>query len=295
MSSTEKTKGQVDCDVKKITFRDDSHVNINIFKNGKDVSSGPVFLVLPALGVRAGFYQPLVFSMVTKGWHVVTMDWRGTGTSSVQVSRKAGFGFHELLTIDLPGIVTEVKRLFPNSPAYLLGHSLGGQLALLYASLIEQTFEGVVVLTGGSNYYKNLKLFYRTIRLFNYRLIQIVTMICGYFPGHRLGFAGKESKIMMKDWLQESLTGVYNVSNNDKDFERLLGLIEIPVFFITLFGDKYVTSKCAKKLSQKLSNAEITKIELDAADYNLPRFDHFNWRKTPDPIAEQIEKWLPQH
>lgn len=282
------------CNEQKISFQDNTHTRINIYENRSTSSdpAGPLFLILPALGVRSDFYINLAFSMVNYGWNAVTLDWRGSGTSSVQVNRHSRFGFHEILSIDLPKIIREIKKIFPSNPLYIIGHSLGGQLALLYTSLHDQQVDGIILLTCGSNYYKNLKFPQDLIRLINYRLIKMFTSIFGYFPGNRLGFAGKESKNMIIDWLRESLTGKYKIINSPHDFEILLKTIDVPVLFMTLAGDKYVTAECACFLAEKLSQAKVSNLELTAADYKLPQFTHFNWKKTPGPIVKTIGTWL---
>jgi len=132
------------------------------------------------------------------------MDWRGTGKSSVKVNRKTRFGYHEIITLELPEIINYIRATHPDNPIYLLGHSLGGQIGLLYTALNQQMISGAILVAAGSNYYKNLKVPRRFGRYFNLKLIGWITYLCGYFPGDKLGFAGKESKIMIGDWLHEA-------------------------------------------------------------------------------------------
>jgi len=91
------------------------------------------------------------------------------------------------------------------------------------------------------------------------------------------------------------MTGRYSICNSSIDFEKLLARIDIPVLFITLVNDFLVTAKCAQFLASKLKVASVTRIELDAADYNLKIFDHFNWVKNPAPIIKNVQNWLSKH
>lgn len=271
-----------------IFFSDGSHNILNVYKT--DIPSAPVFLIAPALGVRAKYYEYLCYLMVDHGWNAITMDWRGSGNSSVKVTNKTNFGYHEIITIDYPAIIDGIRTIFPDNPLYLLGHSLGGQLNLLFASLKGNKFKGLALIAGGSNFYKNLKFPQRYIRFFNYYLIRIVTSLCGYFPGDIFGFAGKESKNIILDWLQESLKGKYAVRNSPNDYEQLLKTLNLPVLFITLHGDHHVTQSCAKYLASKLVRADVHFVELHASDYNLKikKFNHFNWNKNATPIIKVI-------
>lgn len=277
-----------------VSFSDGNFTSIDVFKNIVSPPSAPVCLITPALGVRGSFYKYLAFEMAQNGWNVATMDWRGNGKSSVKVSRETLFGFHEILTIDYPAIMEAIKNVFPGNPLFLLGHSLGGQLNLLYSCLSTYPVNGAVLLAGGSNFYKYLSFPRNYGRKMNYFLIQILTNLFGYFPGDRLGFAGKESKTMILDWLHESLTGEYSVRNCPYDFNRLLSELELPVLFISLNGDHFVTSSCARFLARKLKKAKTTVTELDASDYNLniKKFTHFNWKNSPEPITKTINAWF---
>ncbi len=276
---------------KTLLFQDQSHTSINIYQK-EDRAKTPILLILPALGVRGSYYAPLAHIIVSAGFGAATMDWRGSGKSSVTVSRKTRFGYHEIIATELPEVVNCIRDTFPGRPLYLLGHSLGGQIGLLFAALDRHTISGVIMVAAGSNYYKNLKAPRRFGRYFNLLLIRWITSLFGFFPGDKLGFAGKESKTMIRDWLQEAMSGRYSVRNSVHDFERLLRQIDIPVLFITLFKDTFVTEKCAQFLAAKLKTADVSQIELDAADYNLPDFSHFNWVKNPSPIFDHVQKWM---
>jgi predicted alpha/beta hydrolase len=274
-----------------IHFKDQTRTSITVYGN-KSSSIEPLFLILPALGVRASYYEMLARTIAHAGFHAVTMDWRGTGKSSVQVSRKTRFGYHEILTTELPEIIQCIKRSYPGHPIYLFGHSLGGQIGLLYASLNPQTFSGAVLVAAGSNYYKNLNIPRRFGRYVNLNLIRWITFLCGYFPGDKLGFAGKESKPMILDWLHEAMTGRYSIRNSSRDYETLLTRIDIRILFITLVDDVMVTAKCAQYLAAKLATARVSRVELNMTDDQFKKINHFNWAKKPAPVMETILKWL---
>jgi predicted alpha/beta hydrolase len=276
----------------KLSFNDQTHTTLTVFEK-HDRHDKPLFLILPALGVRASYYNPLAHTIGRAGYTAITTDWRGIGKSSVTVDRTSRFGYHEILTIDLPDIFNRIGDGYPDAQVYILGHSLGGQIGLLYAALNPHAVHGAVLVAAGSNYYKNLKTPRRYGRYFNLHLIRWITSICGYFPGDKIGFAGRESKTMIYDWLNEALSGKYSVANNTGDFEKLLTDINIPVLFVTLINDYFVTSACAQFLAAKLKTASVSSIEIDAADYGLKQFNHFNWAKKPTPVFQSMINWLP--
>ena len=67
-----------------------------------------VVLVLPAMGVEASYYRPVVEQIVGAGLAVVTADLRGHGLSEVRARRGVDYGYHELASVDLPATVAAV-------------------------------------------------------------------------------------------------------------------------------------------------------------------------------------------
>ncbi len=113
---------------------DGASVELTVYRQQRDDAAAPVFVCLPAMGVAAAYYATLAQALRGQGFDAVTADLRGIGTSSVRAGRRSDFGYHEMVELDYPAIVAAVRDEFPQSQIYLLGHSLGGQLACLFAA-----------------------------------------------------------------------------------------------------------------------------------------------------------------
>lgn len=74
-------------------------------------------------------------------WHVIAPDWRGFGLSEWPVD---GYWFADYLA-DLDALL---DHFVPNEPARLVGHSLGGNIVMLYAGIRPQRVGRVVSLEG---------------------------------------------------------------------------------------------------------------------------------------------------
>ena len=92
------------------------------------------------MDVSASFQ--FVVDAFSRDWHVIAPDWRGFGLSE----RGAGdcYWFPDYLG-DLEAIVDAVS---PESPATLVGHSMGGNIALLYAGVRPARIRAAVNLEG---------------------------------------------------------------------------------------------------------------------------------------------------
>jgi len=254
----------------------------------------PVIVCMPAMGVPAGYYEPLALAGVEQGWHVITADLRGIGHSSVRASRHTQFGYRDLVRYDWPAFVSAARERFPTNPILLLGHSLGGQLSALYASANPDKIEGLILVASGSVWYRGWG-FPRNIGIIiSSQFIRAVAEILGYFPGKRLGFAGTESKQLIRDWAGTALSGRYDSLGNSVNYETLLSEVRIPVLAISFAEDVFAPYRAVQILCGKMSKAATTHHHLQAEDLGLSdgQLDHFNWVKNPAPIVSTISQWI---
>lgn len=245
----------------------------------------PVFVILPALGIRAGYYKSLATSLTLDGNHVVTFDWENQEGKSMKFS---DHGYKEVIEFDLPTVLTQVREHFGDSKIFLLGHSIGVQYGLLYSALNPDSVAGMIAIAGGSFYYKKLKGLKRTKRKIDYHILKNVTKILGHFPGEYIGLS-KEPAKLMRDVAKEGLRGSY--SHIDESLDQELEKLDIPILFITLNNDRYIPIEGSEFLVSKLKNADLTRIHL-RDEYGLRDFHHIKWVKTPEPVVERIQNWL---
>ncbi len=254
-----------------------------------------VVLVLPAMGVEAAYYGPVVERMVAAGLGVVTADWRGHGLSEVRARRGVDYGYHELASVDLPATLAAVGSRFPGTPIVALGHSLGGQIACLHAAAHPGGLAGIALIASCTVHYSgwrfplNLAIFVRT------QTARSLVALAGYFPGKRVGFAGPEGKQQMLDWARNGLHGRYEIANSPFDFESLLAGVEIPILAMTLQGDHYAPAAATQNLLDKMPAAPVTRRHFTAADMDESRLNHLRWARDGRPVADTIRSWVDEN
>jgi pimeloyl-ACP methyl ester carboxylesterase len=99
----------------------------------------PVFLLHGWLD--AGETFQLLVDAFKKDWPIVAPDWRGFGRSEWP---QEGYGFPDYLG-DFDALMDEIS---PLAPAYIVGHSMGGNIANLYAGIRPERARCVVNLEG---------------------------------------------------------------------------------------------------------------------------------------------------
>jgi pimeloyl-ACP methyl ester carboxylesterase len=104
-----------------------------------DASAPKLFMLHGWMDVGASF-QFLVDAL-TRDWHVLAPDWRGFGQSEWCPD---GYWFADYLA-DLDALLDHFAG---DEPARLVGHSLGGNVVMLYAGVRQQRVSRVVSLEG---------------------------------------------------------------------------------------------------------------------------------------------------
>ncbi|MEU2033064.1 alpha/beta hydrolase family protein [Nocardia amamiensis] len=247
----------------------------------------PVVVIVPGLGVPAGYYELFAAGLAARGFDVAIGELRGNGDSRPKPSSASTFGYHELVSVDFPAIFEVVRDQFPDSTPYLLGHSMGGQLGVMYAARIRGRLGGLILVASGTPYYRGYRGLSGPGMLVGTAAISLTANLAGFWPGDRvsMGF-GRQSKVLISDWARLARTGRFVPVGADIDYEERIARLKLPVLSITMTGDELTPPSSAEHLLDKLPNAEVTRWRQPEA------LGHNGWIRQYTSTVDQIEKWL---
>ena len=249
-------------------------------------------LWLPALGVSARHYEAFAMALAEQGVATALHEWRGAGSSDRRASRDCDWGYDELLTVDIPASLAAAREVDPNLRWIVAGHSLGGQLAALFAALNPASIDGFAVVASGSPNWRTFRGRMRWILRAVPWIIPFVTSVYGYYPGKRLGFAGREARTLMHDWARTSRNGCYPNTQAGADSEHALAQFAKPVLGIRLSEDALCPAASFEWLLGKFPCASIEREFLTCEDFASGVANHFSWLKDPQPVAASLAAWL---
>ncbi|NCT68474.1 MAG: alpha/beta hydrolase [Rhodanobacteraceae bacterium] len=244
-----------------------------------------VVLWLPALGVSARKYLPLATALAGRGIAVALHEWRGLGSSDRRAGFRCDWGYRELLLQDLPASLAAVRAACPQARIWFGGHSLGGQLAMLFAALQAAPPAGLLLVGSGAPYW----------RVFSRRwligaalvLVPAIARLCGHLPGRRLGFGGREARSVMADWARSGRSGRYAAAGLAVDLEAACARLRLPVLALRLRDDWLGPAAALAWLLGKMPQAAAD-VRVLGPDVLGTAADHFGWMQAPHAVAAAL-------
>ncbi len=242
-------------------------------------------LVAPALGVRASYYGKLCAALVQHGFAAAAVDQPGQGESPARANRRTDWGYAALIE-HYAASARALHDAFPAVPTFLVGHSIGGQAALMAAGNELPGVAGVVVVASGCPYWKTWDgLYAHKIRAATWSAGALARTL-GVFPGDKVGFGGREPKTLMMQWAHAAQTGRYVLGDFDGD--ALLARPGPPTLAIRVEGDAWAPERSMKLTLGRLVNREVTFERWDGAPHGG---DHNRWPSQPEHVAARVSSF----
>lgn len=248
----------------------------------------PVVVIFPGLGVPGGFYDPVAQALVDRGFNAAVGELRGQGDSRPRPGPDSGYGYQELASVDFPATFEVVRERFPASTPYLLGHSMGGQLGVMYAARARGRLGGLILVASGSPYHRGHGPVRGAGLLLGSAAMSVTANVAGFWPGDRLdvGGFGRQSRVLVSDWSRFARTGTIEPAGGDIDYEERIARLTLPVLSISVEDDDLAPKRTIANLVRKLPKADLT-------TWHQPEpLGHNGWIRKPDTTVDRIEQWL---
>lgn len=242
----------------------------------------------PAMGVHARSYDTFATLLAERGIATLVAENRGGESSSVKPARGVDFGYAELAS-DFR-VYVEALRARAGETVHLGGHSMGGQLSTVLFGQHSTRDTKLVLVAAGTVHHRawrfpdNLGIFAGT------QAAGLVAAALGYFPGHRLGFGGLQSKRLIVDWARASRTGVYRTETHELELD--LGALTNDVLCVQVRGDTFAPRSATERLVAKLPLAKVHWAVVEPPPEPKKVNAHFRWMRAPLDAAEAVARFL---
>lgn len=250
-------------------------------------------LFVPALGVKARYYDTFGETLAGHGVAVGVMEIRGHGESSVRASHGNDWGYRDLALEDLPAARSWLSEQVAAPKNLVGGHSLGGQLSMIFASHHPDRADGIVCIATGSPHHGHFNDKQKRGIKFAIIAAPIMTRALGYFPGERLGFGGREAKTLMDDWAGLAKHDEFRFRGLDGPLEPLLASYQGPLLTFAFADDFMGPPSAVASMYNKMACANHQHHVLSEEELGC-RADHFKWAKSPEAPCVRIAEWIAQ-
>ncbi|MCD2116262.1 MULTISPECIES: alpha/beta hydrolase family protein [Rhodococcus] len=251
-------------------------------------ASRAVVVIVPGLGIPAGYYEPFAQAITEHGFDAAICELAGQGDSRPRPGPDSTYGYHEIVATHFPAVFEVVRERFPDSTPYLLGHSMGGQLGVLYAARIRGRLGGLILVTSGTPYYRQHVGIRGPGLWLGSTAMSLTAAVAGFWPGDRIDVAGfgRQSRVLISDWARLARTGRFEPAGANIDYEERVGRLTLPVLSITIEDDDLTPVASAQHLLEKLPSA-------DVARWHNPRaLGHNGWIRDNNDTVAKIVAWL---
>ncbi|MGS2617217.1 alpha/beta hydrolase family protein [Micromonospora sp. LZ34] len=263
---------------------DGARLGVQVYPEPAGVTQAPVVVIWPAMGVRARYYRPFAAALRTAGLAVVVADLRGTGESTPRPSRACRYGYPELAA-DVGAVLAALKPRLDGRRTVLLGHSLGGQTALLHLAVHgADAVDGLALVAVGIPYWRS----YPGLRRFGVlpysQGIAAAARLLGVWPGW--GFGGRQARGVIRDWAHTARTGRFPQLDG-VDAEAAVRAVRTPVLAVSVDDDQYTPHATMDQLCAKLVATPVVRERYTVAEAGAP-LNHFTWVRAATPLAARV-------
>ncbi|UXI66711.1 alpha/beta hydrolase family protein [Tahibacter amnicola] len=252
---------------------------------------GPGLLWIPALGVPARKYAPFAQALSERGVSVALHEWRGADSSSWRAGRHCDWGYRELLA-DILASRTALNGAADATGWAIGGHSLGAQIAALAMAIHPDVYTAYVIAGSGQPWWRTFPAWQQPLLFAVFGWFRGLSALCGYFPGDRVGFGGREARSVIRDWARSGISGSYRPDNVPVDFTRSLAALEHRALALRFVQDTYVPSRSLDHLLALMPRTRVDRHEIGPEEFERRRAGHFDWMRDPSPVTRRIAEWL---
>jgi predicted alpha/beta hydrolase len=246
-------------------------------------------IIVAGMGITQSFYAPLAQWLASRGFVVLTFDFRGVGASLRGPLAKVDVDLVGWARLDASAALKKLKEFAPNSPVTWVGHSFGGQILPFVAN--HHLIDKVVTIATGSGYWKqNAKQLRWKVPLLWYGLVPTLTPVFGYFPGRKLRMVGNMPKRAMLQWRRWCLNKDYAIGAEGGTVGELFAGVASPIFAISFSDDEMMSEQNTNAIHRCYTGAEVQMRRFQPHELGVERVGHFGFFR--DPMATAWESTL---
>jgi predicted alpha/beta hydrolase len=252
-------------------------------------ATGQVVVINAATGVPRRFYRHYAAALARAGMLAVTYDYRGIGDSRPRSLRGFDARVDDWVFKDMAGVVDWLAGQVKPDRLFLVGHSVGGQLAGLLDNA--GAIAGMVTISAQSGHWRFQGAEQKwAVWLHAHISMPVLSHLLGYMPFSWFGAGEDIPKAAALQWARWCRDRNYLLGDEDLPLDRYQRFLA-PVLAYSFEDDKWGTARSVDEMMEAYPNVE--RRHLKAGDAGLKSIGHLGYfRPQSGPLWSEAVEWL---
>jgi predicted alpha/beta hydrolase len=280
----------------KIPATDGFGLAATVYQPNPANASQKVVLIAPAMAVKRSYYDKYARFLAAEGFTVVTFDYRGMGDSRPPSLKGFRATLRDWGEKDIVGLIEWITNQYPSARLLVVSHSVGGQLMGLVPNNHKVT--ALLAVAAQSGYWRLWDPPGRRYFMcaFWHVMIPVLTRLCSYFPGSRVGMGEDVPAGVVLQWATWGRNPNYIVDQQGQPIREHFRTFSVPLLAYSIEDDTYAPRRTVEGLLSFYSQAQITHRHVSPKDLGVAAIGHFGFfrEQFKSSLWNDTVHWLKQ-
>ncbi len=251
---------------------------------------GLTVLVCPAMLVRRRYYRGFCAWLAEQGVRVLCFSFRGAGHSLAAETDEWDHRIAHWGERDIPAMIRYARESWPGDRLFLVGHSMGGQLAALSAAVHE--LRGIVTVAATAAWWGHWPFPENLGILGWYALVPFLGRALDPLPAERFGVGPDTRSTLVRGWVRWGRDRRY--FQGDREVRSHLDLYRGRVLAYWFTDDPFGREAAVRALHDDYVTAELSYRPVAPEDLDVQSVGHFGFfsRRVGPMLWEEAMEWM---